>query len=104
MNAETDVAILMDRVRRQRDEVLRAQQAVEALRVDGRSPCDEVVVTVCGTGELAAVRIDPDALAGADAHELGELVRVAVNDGLRRLAEASQARFAPVIAAARQAP
>ena len=39
-----------------------------------------------------------------DAYELGQLVKEAVNDGLRRVAEAGSAKFKPVIDAAESAP
>ena len=104
MNAETEVAELLERVRRQRDEVLRVQRAVAELRVTGASPGGEVRVTVSGGGELAEVTIDPAVFDRGDAVVLGELVRAAVNDGVHRLAEASRDRFAEVVAAAHQKP
>ena len=104
MNAETEVASALDRVRQQRDEVLRALRTLEDLRITGSSPAAEVRVIMSGHGELVEVTIDPAVFDRGDAAGLGDLVRTAVNDGLRRLAEASRAEFAPVVEAARQAP
>lgn len=98
MNA--DVAALLQRVRAQADQVRGIQREVEALRITASSPGGEVTVTVCGTGRLTEVVIDPDAVRRRTARDLGDLVLAAVNDGLRTLAEASAARFAPVIEAA----
>lgn len=99
MNPEMDVDVegLLAKVRAQTDQVQRIQRAVEAMQVKGNSRNNEVTVTVRGTGRFTAIDIDPEALRRFDAHDLGDIVLEAVNDGLRKLAEASAARFAPVI-------
>ncbi|MCK2238647.1 MULTISPECIES: YbaB/EbfC family nucleoid-associated protein [unclassified Crossiella] len=91
---------LLERVRRQQEEIERIQRNVESMLVQGRSQRDEVSVTVQGTGRLTEVTIDPRVLRQGDARALGEFVVEAVNDGLRKVAEASTARFAPVIESA----
>lgn len=98
--AEVDVAGLLDRVRRQTDQVQRIQRSVEAMQVKGMSRNNEVTVTLQGTGKFTEISIDPQTARRYDARELGEIVLEAVNDGLRKLAEATSARFAPVIEAA----
>jgi nucleoid-associated protein EbfC len=102
MNSEIDVDVagLLDKVRQQTDQVQRIQRSIEAMQVKGRSRNDEVTVTVQGTGRFTAIDIDPETVRRYDAHDLGDIVLEAVNDGLRKLAEASSARFAPVIEAA----
>jgi nucleoid-associated protein EbfC len=95
-----DVAKLMERVREQQLEVERIQRGIEAMEITGGSRHDEVQVTVHGNGQVASVAIDADALRQYDADELGDIVVEAVNDALRRLAEASSARFRPFIEAA----
>lgn len=97
---EADVAGLLERVRRQADEVLRIQRGVEAMRITGTSRNGEVTVTVQGTGRFTEISIDPETARHATARDLGDIVLEAVNDGLHKLAEASTARFAPVIDAA----
>jgi len=102
MNPETDVDVegLLEKVRQQTDQVQRIQKAVEAMEVKGNSRDNEVTVTVRGTGRFTAIDIDPEAVRRYDARDLGDIVLEAVNDGLRKLAEASSARFALVIEAA----
>jgi nucleoid-associated protein EbfC len=95
-----DVAALMERARQQQEEVRRIQRSVEAMEVTGSSRHDEVRVTVRGNRQVTDVSIDPDAIGKYDADELGDIVREALNDGLRRAAEASAARFRPFIEAA----
>jgi hypothetical protein len=97
---DTDVAGLLDRVRRQTDQVQRIQRSVEAMRITGTSRNGEVTVTVQGTGRFTEISIDPETMRRYNARDLGDIVLEAVNDGLHKLAEASSARFAPVIEAA----
>lgn len=95
-----DVNALLERVRKQQEEVQRIQRGVEAMEVTGASRHNEVQVTVRGNGQVTNVTIDPDALSEHDADQLGDIVKEAVNDGLRKVAEASSARFRPFIEAA----
>ena len=96
----TDVNALLESIHAQQANIERIQRELEATEVVGASRDDEVRVTVRGNGQVTDVAIDEDALRRADAHELGELVKEAVNDGLRRVAEAGSAKFRPVIDAA----
>jgi nucleoid-associated protein EbfC len=95
----TNVDALMERIRGQQANIERIQRELEATEVLGASRDDEVRVTVRGNGRVVAVDIDDEALRRSDAHELGELVKEAVNDALRKVAEAGSARFQPVIEA-----
>jgi hypothetical protein len=102
VNPETDVDVagLLDKVRQQADEVQRIQRSVEAMQVKGNSRNNEVTVTVTGTGRFTEINIDPETMRRFNARDLGEIVLEAVNDGLRKLGEASTARFKPIIEAA----
>ena len=104
MNPEVDVDVsgLLDQVRQQADEVARIQRSVEAMQVKGNSRNNEVTVTVTGTGRFTEINIDPETMRRFNARDLGEIVLEAVNDGLRKLGEASTARFKPIIEAAGQ--
>lgn len=94
---------VVEQVRRQAAEAERIQRDVEAMEINGGSRRGEVRVTIRGNGQVPSVTIDPDALDRYDADELGDLIMEAVNDTLRRVAEASRARFRPFIEAASQA-
>ncbi|HEY4453617.1 MAG TPA: YbaB/EbfC family nucleoid-associated protein [Pseudonocardiaceae bacterium] len=102
MNPEVDVDVagLLDQVRQQADEVQRIQRSVEAMQVKGNSRNNEVTVTVTGTGRFTEISIDPESMRRFNARDLGDIVLEAVNDGLRKLGEASTARFKPIIEAA----
>jgi hypothetical protein len=97
---DVDVAGLLDQVRQQADEVQRIQRSVEAMQVKGNSRNNEVTVTVTGTGRFTEISIDPESMRRFNARDLGDIVLEAVNDGLRKLGEASTARFKPIIEAA----
>jgi DNA-binding YbaB/EbfC family protein len=100
----TNVNALMERIRDQQSDIERIQRELEVMEVVGASRDDEVRVTVRGNGQVVAVDIDDAALRENDAYELGQLVKEAVNDGLRRVAEAGSAKFKPMIDAAESAP
>ena len=100
----TNVNALMDRIQIQQADIDRIQRELEVMEVVGASRDDEVRVTVRGNGQVVAVDIDDAALRENDAYELGQLVKEAVNDGLRRVSEAGSAKFAPVLEAAQSEP
>ena len=102
MNPEMDVDVtgLLDKVRQQADQVQRIQRSVEAMQVKGNSRNNEVTVTLSGTGRFSEVSIDPESIRRYNARDLGDIVLEAINDGMRKLGEASTARFAPIIEAA----
>ena len=73
----------------------------EAIRaVSSRLSGREVTVSLRGSGQFTDVSIDPESMRRYNARDLGDMVLEAVNDGLRKMAEATSARFAPVIEAA----
>ncbi|WP_037367114.1 YbaB/EbfC family nucleoid-associated protein [Amycolatopsis orientalis] len=100
-NAVPDMDELLAQVRKQTEEVQRIQRTVEAMEVKAASRQNEVTVTLRGDGRFTSVDIDPRAIREYDARTLSEIVLEAVNAGLQKLAEASSAKFAPVIEAAR---
>jgi DNA-binding protein YbaB len=97
---DPEVAEMVEHLTRQQDEIAQVQKSVEAMMIKGSTRGREVVATMRGTGDLAEVSIDPAALRRYDAHDVGTLVTEAVNDARRRLAKASEERFAPFLAVA----
>jgi DNA-binding YbaB/EbfC family protein len=100
-HAIPDMDGLLAQVRRQTEEVQRIQRSIEAMEVKGHSRGNEVTAVLRGDGRFSAIDIDPEAIRRYDARNLGEIVLEAVNNGLQKLAEASNAKFAPVIESAR---
>ncbi|GAA1021755.1 MULTISPECIES: YbaB/EbfC family nucleoid-associated protein [Amycolatopsis] len=99
--AVPDMDDLLAQVRKQTEEVQRIQRTVEAMEVKAASRQNEVTVTLRGDGRFTSVDIDQRAIREYDARTLSEIVLEAVNAGLQKLAEASSAKFAPVIEASR---
>lgn len=99
--AVPDMDELLAQVRKQTEEVQRIQRTVEAMEVKAASRQNEVTVTLRGDGRFTSVDIDQRAIREFDARTLSEIVLEAVNAGLQKLAEASSAKFAPVIEASR---
>jgi DNA-binding YbaB/EbfC family protein len=100
----TNVNALMERIRDQQADIERIQRELEVMEVVGASRDDEIRVTVRGNGQIVSVDIDEQSLRENDAHELGQLVKEAVNDALQRVAEAGSQKFKPMIDAAQSAP
>lgn len=99
--AVPDMDELLAQVRKQTEDVQRIQRTVEAMEVKAHSRQNEVTVVLRGDGRFTSIDIDPRAIKEYDARNLSEIVLEAVNAGLQKLAEASSAKFAPVIEAAR---
>lgn len=99
--AVPDMDELLAQVRKQTEEVQRIQRTVEAMEIKAHSRQNEVTVALRGDGRFTSIDIDPRAIREYDARNLSEIVLEAVNAGLQKLAETSSAKFAPVIAAAK---
>jgi DNA-binding YbaB/EbfC family protein len=80
--------------------ILDAQRSLERMEITGRSRNNVVTAKLRGSGQLTDITIDPRQMQRYDAKALGGLVVEAVNDAMRRLAEASRETFAPFIAQA----
>lgn len=95
-----DLLAKMEAQQRRAEEL---QREIQQMEVTGRSRNGEVTATLKGGGQFTAVKIDPRVIQRYGPDSVGMLVVEAVNDGLRRAAEASMARFEPLIAEARAA-
>lgn len=79
------------------------QREIQNMEITGRSRNGEVTATLKGGGQFTAIKIDPRAIQRYGPDSVSMLVVEAVNDGLRRAAEMSMAKFEPLIAEARAA-
>jgi DNA-binding YbaB/EbfC family protein len=78
---------MMKQVQQMQADMAAAQDALAEQTVEGSAGGGMVKVTVSGTGDLQAVRIDPDVVDPDDVEMLEDLVLAAVNDGLRQANE-----------------
>ena len=81
-------------------QIEQVQRTFERTEVTGHSRNGAVTAKMRGSGQLADITIDPRTLQRYDAKAIGGFVVEAVNDALRRLAETTQAMWAPLMAEA----
>ncbi len=98
---EPEIEDLLARVREQQERIEEIQRSVSEMMITGYAGNGDVTVKLNGGGRFTEVTIDPQVARRYDADTLGSLVLEAVNDGLTKLSQASQAKFAPIIAEAR---
>jgi hypothetical protein len=65
-------------------DIQKIQTDLEQRLVEGTAGGGAVVVTVSGARRLVAIKIDPDAVDPEDLELLEDMVRGAVNDGLKK--------------------
>jgi DNA-binding protein YbaB len=98
-NFDFELDLDFDEIERQQKRIEEIERTVMALEVTGRSRRGEVTAVMKGTGQFTRIRIDPN-LAGRQTLEaISGLVLEAVNDGMRKLNEATRKRFEPLISA-----
>jgi len=68
-------------------------KTMEAIRVDATAGGGIVTVTMTGTKELLAIKIDPDAVKEGDVEMLQDLIVAAVNEANRKADEALQQKL-----------
>lgn len=88
---------LLEQVRVSTERVEDLRRTMAARDITGYAGNGEVTVRLLGSGRFTEIVIDPDTIRRYGVEDVGALVLEAVNDGLRRLNEASQATFAPLI-------
>ncbi|RMF74181.1 MAG: YbaB/EbfC family nucleoid-associated protein [Planctomycetota bacterium] len=66
------------------------QERLKTARHEGEAGAGQVRATVDGRGELVALRIDPQLVAGGDVEMIEDLVVAAVRDAVARSREALQ--------------
>jgi len=87
---------LMKQAQQMQAEMARAEQELQALRVDGSAGGGAVRATVTGKLDLVSVTIDPDVVDPADVEMLQDLVVAAVGDALAQARRAGEERMARV--------
>ena len=86
----TDLNALMQQAQGMQAKLAEAQARLEESTAEGRSGGGLVVVTLKGSGELAAVRIDAGLLAPGEAEVVGDLLVAAHADAKAKLDEAGR--------------
>lgn len=96
MANQKQVNQMMKQVQKMQAEMAAAQDALAETTVEGSAGGGMVKVTVSGTGDVQAVRIDPEVVDPEDVEMLEDLVLAAVNEGLRQANELANQRIGGV--------
>jgi DNA-binding YbaB/EbfC family protein len=78
-SSKTDLSTLLQQVVSMRDGLLAAQAEMTSTELTGQAGGGLVTVTIRGTGEVVAVRLDP-AIVGHDLPELEDLILTAIRN------------------------
>ena len=90
------MANLQRMAQQMQQDMLRIQNELDALEVDGSAGGGVVTAKVTGKQELVSVTIDPSAVDPSDVEMLQDLVVAAVNDALRQSRQVAESKMAAV--------
>jgi DNA-binding YbaB/EbfC family protein len=90
------MANLQRMAQQMQQDMLRIQNELEALEVNGSAGGGVVTAKVTGKQELVSVTIDPSAVDASDVEMLQDLVVAAVNDALRQSRQVAESKMAAV--------
>jgi nucleoid-associated protein EbfC len=82
-----DLGALLGQVQAMQQQMASAQQAAGATVLEGSAAGGKVRVTVTGTGEFTAVKIDPSVVDPAEVDLLEDLILAALHDATGRVAQ-----------------
>jgi DNA-binding YbaB/EbfC family protein len=89
---KAQLAGLMKQAQQMQENMKRAQEQLASVEVEGQSGAGLVKVVVTARNEVRRIHIDPSLLAD-DRDMLEDLIVAALNDGLRKADETSQAHM-----------
>jgi DNA-binding YbaB/EbfC family protein len=90
------MADLQRMAQRMQQDLLRVQDELETLMVDGSAGGGVVKAVVTGKQELVSVTIDPSAVDPSDVDMLQDLIVAAVNDALRASRQVAEEKMSAV--------
>jgi len=88
-----DVNKMMQQVQQMQAEMAKAQEELANETVEASVGGGMVTVTASGSGEIKAVKIQPEAIDPDDPESLEDLVLAGVNQALRNAQELAQSRL-----------
>lgn len=96
LEATMDMNQMMQQAQKMQLELARAQEEIKEMSYTATSGGGMVKVTALGDGTIEDIAIDPEAVDPDDVEMLQDMVLVAVNEALRGVAQAGEARMASV--------
>ena len=91
-----DMNDLMQQAQRMQMELAQAQEEMQSMTYTATSGGGMVEVTALGSGEIESIAIDPEVVDPDDVEMLQDMILVAVNEALRGVAQAGEARMSSV--------
>jgi nucleoid-associated protein EbfC len=87
---------LMKQAQKMQQQMATAQAELAAAEVTGTAGGELVSVTMRGTGEVTAVRIDPKAVDPDDVETLEDLVMAAIHNATEAVRELAEEKMGPM--------
>lgn len=91
-----DMNDMMMQAQRMQMELARAQEEIKEMTCTATSGGGMVEVTAVGDGSIQSIAINPEAIDPDDPEMLQDMILVAVNEALRGVAQAGEARLSSV--------
>ena len=91
-----DMNDLMQQAQRMQMELAQAQEEMQSMTYTATSGGGMVEATALGDGSIQSVSIDPEVVDPDDVEMLQDMILVAVNEALRGVAQAGEARMSSV--------
>lgn len=91
-----DMNQMMQQAQKMQLELARAQEEIKSMSHTATSGGGMVKVTALGDGSIESIEIDPEAVDPDDVEMLQDMILVAVNEALRGVAQAGEARMSSV--------
>jgi DNA-binding YbaB/EbfC family protein len=88
-----DMNKMMQQVAQMQEEMAKAQEELANEKVEASVGGGMVTVTATGSGEIAAIKISPEAIDPDDPESLEDLVLAGVNEALRTAQELAQSKL-----------
>ena len=85
-----DVSSIMQQAQQMQAKLIRIQQELAQMSVQGSAGGGMVTVKVNGKGEVLSIVIEKEIISSSDTDMLQDLIVAATNDGLRRAKELSR--------------
>ena len=91
-----DMSALLAQAQQVQQQLMEAQEALAKAEVQGQAGGGLVQVTVKGSGEIVAVRIDPRVVDPDDVETLQDLIVGALGDAAKQVTILAQSRLGPL--------
>ncbi|MCV7259621.1 YbaB/EbfC family nucleoid-associated protein [Mycobacterium shimoidei] len=93
---QPDMSALLAQAQQMQQQLMAAQQRLASSEVHGKAGGDLVEVTVKGSGEVVAIKIDPKVVDPNDVETLQDLIVGALADASKQVTKMAQEQLGPL--------